>query len=203
MSVDRNAKIIAKIADNNAELSFVKELFELGADVAWLNTAHQDEEDTLGVMKTIREVSDEIPILIDTKGPEIRTKNIEEPIEFTTGEEFIMTGDESVSGDKVVCVDYSNFTEEIPVGTEILIDDGEFQCEVKSKDGAKLICVAGNDGKVKKKKSVNVPSVHISLPALSEKDKGFVHFCAKNDVDYIIHSFIRSKADIDEIKDAK
>ena len=82
-----------------------------------------------------------------------------------------------------------------------MIDDGEFECEVKSKDGSKLICVAKNDGKVKKKKSVNVPSVHIDLPALSEKDKGFIHFCAKNNVDYVIHSFVRSKADIDEINE--
>jgi len=200
MAADRNAKIIAKIADNNCEPEFLKDLFDLGADVAWLNTAHQDEDDTLMVMGKIRELSDEIPILIDTKGPEIRTKNIEEPVELTAGEEFVITGDESVTGDKVICVDYANFAAEIPVGTEILIDDGEFSCEVKEVKDNQLICIAGNDGKVKKKKSVNVPSVHISLPALSEKDTGFVHFCAKNNVDYIIHSFIRNKGDIDDIK---
>jgi len=197
----RNAKIVGKIADNNAEPEFIKALFEKGVDVSWLNTAHQDEAATLEVMEKIRAVSTDVPILIDTKGPEIRTKNIENPIEVKSGEEFIITGDLSVTGEKVVFAAYENLHAEVPVGTQILIDDGEFACTVKSIDGTKLVCVAGNDGKIKNKKSINIPGVHIELPALSEKDKGFVHFCAKNDVDYITHSFVRSKKDIDEIKE--
>ena len=197
----RNAKIVGKIADNNAEPEFIKALFEKGVDVSWLNTAHQDEAATLEVMEKIRAVSTDVPILIDTKGPEIRTKNIENPIELKAGEEFIITGDLSVTGEKVVFAAYENLHAEVPVGTQILIDDGEFACTVKSIEGTKLVCVAGNDGKIKNKKSINIPGVHIELPALSEKDKGFVHFCAKNDVDYITHSFVRSKKDIDEIKE--
>lgn len=197
----RNAKIVGKIADNNAEPDFIKALFETGVDVAWLNTAHQDEPATLEVMEKIRAVSTDVPILIDTKGPEIRTKNIEEPVELKSGDEFIVTGDLSVTGDKVIFAAYENLAAEVPVGSMILIDDGEFACTVKSVDGTKLVCVAGNDGKIKNKKSINIPGVHIELPALSEKDKGFVHFCAKNDVDYITHSFVRGKKDIDEIKE--
>jgi pyruvate kinase len=106
-----------------------------------------------------------------------------------------------VTGEKIVYAAYENLAGEVPVGSMILIDDGEFACEVKSIDGTKLICVAGNDGKIKNKKSINIPGVHIELPALSEKDKGFVHFCAKHDIDYITHSFVRSKKDIDEIKE--
>jgi len=81
MGTHRSAKIIGKIADNNSEVEFIKQLFDNGVDVAWLNTAHQDEADTLGVIERIRSVSNDVPILIDTKGPEIRTKNIEDPIE--------------------------------------------------------------------------------------------------------------------------
>ncbi len=201
MNTLRNAKIVGKIADNNAEPDFIKALFDTGVDVAWFNTAHQDEAATLEVLKKVREFSDEVPVLIDTKGPEIRTKNIEEPIEVKAGEEFIITGDLSVTGDKVVFAAYENLAAEVPVGTMILIDDGEFACNVKSIEGTKLICVAGNDGKIKNKKSINIPGVHIELPALSEKDKGFVHFCAKNEIDYITHSFVRNKKDIDEIKE--
>lgn len=197
----RNAKIVGKIADNNAEPDFIKALFETGVDVSWLNTAHQDEPSTLEVIEKIRAISTDVPILIDTKGPEIRTKNIENPIELNAGEEFVITGDLSVTGEKVIYTAYENLAGEVPVGSMILIDDGEFACEVKSIDGTKLICVAGNSGKIKNKKSINIPGVHIELPALSEKDKGFVHFCAKNDVDYITHSFVRSKKDIDEIKE--
>lgn len=197
----RNAKIIGKIADNKSEVAFIKSLFDNGVDVAWLNTAHQDEADTIPVLERIRSISLDVPILIDTKGPEIRTKNIETPIEVVTGEEFIITGDLSVTGGKVVYAAYENLAAEVPVGTQILIDDGEFGCTVKAVEGTKLICVAGNDGKIKNKKSINIPGVHIELPALSEKDKGFVHFCAKHDIDYIIHSFVRNKKDIFEIKD--
>lgn len=197
----RNAKIVGKIADNNAEPDFIKALFDKGVDVAWLNTAHQDEPATLEVMNKIRAISTDVPILIDTKGPEIRTKNIENPIEVSAGEEFIITGDLSATGEKVVYAAYENLANEVPVGTQILIDDGEFACIVKSVEGTKLICVAESNGKIKNKKSINIPSIHIQLPALSEKDKGFVHFCAKNDVDYITHSFVRSKKDIDEIKE--
>lgn len=197
----RNAKIVGKIADNNSEVDFIRALFDKGVDVAWLNTAHQDEPATFEVIKKIREVSTDVPILIDTKGPEIRTKNIENPIEVTAGEEFIITGDLSVTGEKVVFAAYENLAAEVPVGTQILIDDGEFACTVKSVEGTKLVCVAESNGKIKNKKSINIPSVHIQLPALSEKDRGFVHFCAKNDVDYITHSFVRNKKDIDEIKE--
>jgi pyruvate kinase len=197
----RNAKIVGKIADNNSEPDFVRALFDKGVDVAWLNTAHQDEPATLEVINKIRAISTDVPILIDTKGPEIRTKNIENPIEVSTGEEFIITGDLSVTGEKIVYAAYENLANEVPAGTQILIDDGEFACTVKAVEGSKLICVAESNGKIKNKKSINIPSVHIQLPALSEKDKGFVHFCAKNDVDYITHSFVRSKSDIDEIKE--
>lgn len=197
----RNAKILGKIADNNSEIEYIRSLFEKGVDVAWLNTAHQGEEDAIGVVQRIREISTDVPILIDTKGPEIRTKNVEEPIEVTKDEEFVITGDLSVTGDKVVHAAYENLSAEVPVGTQILIDDGKFGCVVKEVQGTKLICVAEMDGKIKNKKSINIPGVHIKLPALSEKDRGFVHFCAKNDIDYVIHSFVRNKEDIFEIKD--
>jgi len=200
MGTHRSAKIIGKIADNNSEVDFIKNLFANGVDVAWLNTAHQGEEDALGVVDRIRSISTDVPILIDTKGPEIRTKNVEAPIEVAAGEEFIITGDLSVTGEKVVHAAYENLAAEVPVGTQILIDDGKFACVVKTVDGTKLVCVAETSGVIKNKKSINIPGVHIELPALSDKDKGFVHFCAKHEIDYIIHSFIRNKEDIFEIK---
>ncbi len=201
MGTHRSAKIIGKIADNNAEIEFITKLFEHGVDVAWLNTAHQGEEEALMVVDRIRSISTDVPILIDTKGPEIRTKNVETPLELTAGEEFIITGDLSVTGEKVVHAAYENLAAEVPVGTQILVDDGKFGCVVKSIDGTKLVCVAETNGVIKNKKSINIPGVHIELPALSEKDKSFVHFCAKHEIDYVIHSFVRNKADIDEIKE--
>ena len=108
MGTHRSAKIIGKIADNNSEVEYIKSLFDNGVDVAWLNTAHQGEEEALGVVERIRSVSTDVPILIDTKGPEIRTKNIEQPITVTKDETFIITGDLSVTGEKMVKVEKEN-----------------------------------------------------------------------------------------------
>jgi pyruvate kinase len=196
----RKTKILAKIADNRSEVDFLKSLFAAGADVAWINTAHQDETATIDVVKRIREVSTIVPIAIDTKGPEVRTKDVGAPIEVAKGDHIIFSGDPSCTGEKVVHVTYSNFHKEVPVGEVILYDDALIETVVVEKLAKGIKCVVNNSGLIKNKKSLNVPNVHINLPALSEKDKGFIHFCAKNNIDFITHSFMRSRADIAEIR---
>lgn len=197
----RKSKIVAKIADNNSEVTFLKSLFEAGADVAWLNTAHQDEEATLGVIERIKMVNPNIPILIDTKGPEVRTKNVETPFEVKAGDHITFTGDASVTGHNVVHVTYVNFHNEVPVGEIITYDDASIETVVQEKTETGIKCLVKNGGIIKNKKSLNIPNVHIELPALTDKDKGFIHFCARHNVDFIIHSFMRNKADVMEIKD--
>jgi pyruvate kinase len=106
---ERKTKIVAKIADNRCEPAFLESLFNAGADVAWLNTAHQGEAETIDVIKKIRSVTQNIPIMIDTKGPEVRTKEVAAPIEVKKGDHIIITGDASfkgAAGDKVVLVSY-------------------------------------------------------------------------------------------------
>jgi len=201
MKPQKRAKILAKIADNRAEPAFLKSLFDAGADVAWLNTAHQDEPATIDVINKIRAITEEIPIMIDTKGPEVRTKGLAQPIEVNAGDSLIFTGDSSYTGPNVVQVTYENFHNEIPVGESVLYDDASIETIVEEKLEKGIRCVVKSKGLIKNKKSLNIPNVHIKLPALSEKDKSFMHFCAKHNVDYIIHSFVRTKEDIFEIKD--
>lgn len=200
MSHTRKAKIVAKIADNRSEPEFLKSLFDAGADVAWLNTAHQGEPETIDVVNKIRAITTTMPIMIDTKGPEVRTKDVEKPIEIKKGDHIVFTGDDTFTGPNVVRVTYKNFHNEIPVGEVITYDDAliEFVVEEKLPKGIK--CVVNNAGLLKNKKSLNVPNVHIDLPALSEKDKGFIHFCAKHNIDFIAHSFVRNKKDLMEIQ---
>ena len=201
MDILRKAKIVAKIADNKSEVEFLKTIFESGADVAWLNTAHQDESSTLEVINRIRQVSSAIPIMIDTKGPEVRTKNVEEPIPVKAGDIVSFTGDLSFVGHNVIHVTYPKFHLEVPIGTSILYDDASIEMVVEEKTKKTLVCVVKNSGTLKNKKSLNIPNVHISLPALTEKDKSFIHFCAKHNIDYIAHSFVRNKKDLFEIRD--
>ncbi len=201
MNKSRKTKILAKIADNRSEHVFLKSIFDAGADIAWLNTAHQDEPSTLEVMNKIKSITTEIPIMIDTKGPEVRIKNLTTPFEVKSGDHVTFSGDLSYTGDNVVHVSYSNFHNEIPVGTSILYDDAIIETIVVEKLEKGLRCIVKSKGFIKNKKSLNIPGVHIKLPALSDKDKSFIHFCAKHDVDFIIHSFVRTKEDIFEIKD--
>jgi pyruvate kinase len=139
--------------------------------------------------------------MIDTKGPEVRIKNLTTPFEVNAGDHITFTGDHTLTGHNVVHVSYENFHNEIPVGTSILYDDASIETVVVEKIGNGLKSVVKSKGLIKNKKSLNIPGVHIHLPALSEKDKSFMHFCAKHDVDFIIHSFVRTKEDIFEIKE--
>ena len=197
----RKSKIIAKIADNNASPEYLKQLIDAGIDVMWLNTAHQGEEEAMKVIEDIREASDQkMCILLDTKGPETRTKGIESPMNITKGEHVIFTGDLSYTGENIIGVDYPNFHNEIPVGELISYDDNSVSFIVEEIVDRGLKCIVKNDGIIKSKKSLNVPNVHINLPSLTPKDIGFIHFCAKHDVDFIIHSFVRNIQDLNDIK---
>ncbi len=198
----RKSKIIAKIADNNAAPEYLKSLIDAGVDVMWLNTAHQGEEEAIKVVEDIRAVSDQkMCILLDTKGPETRTKGIETPMEIKKGQYVIFTGDLEQKGDNVIGVDYPNFHNEIPVGELISYDDNSVSFIVEEIVSNGIKCVVKNDGIIKSKKSLNVPNVHINLPSLTPKDISFVHFCAKNNIDFIIHSFVRNVQDLNDIKE--
>lgn len=202
----RKSKIIAKIADNNAAPEYLKSLIDAGIDVMWLNTAHQGEEEAIKVVEDIRAVSDQkMCILLDTKGPETRTKGIESPLEIKKGEYVIFSGDLSQIAarvnDKVIGVDYPNFHNEIPVGELISYDDNSVSFIVEEIVDNGIKCIVKNDGIIKSKKSLNVPGVHINLPSLTPKDVSFIHFCAKNNIDFIIHSFVRNIQDLNDIKE--
>lgn len=200
MIIERKSKIVGKIADNKSEVDFLKMLFDTGVDVAWLNTAHQDEADTLAVMDRIKSVNPNMPILIDTKGPEVRTKDVANPLTVSAGDYIIFSGDLGATGENIVHVSYENFHKEIPVGEEVLYDDASIGLVVEEILENGIKCKVKNAGVIKNKKSLNVPNVHIHLPALSAKDVGFMHFCAKHNVDFIIHSFVRNVDDLNEIK---
>ena len=192
----RKTKIIATISNKSCEPSFLERLFNAGINVVRLNTAHMTHEDALEVINNTRKVSDKIAILIDTKGPEIRTCKSDSPIKVKHGDTIRIIGDSTKkSTDGLLCVSYDNFVHDIPVGSSIMIDDGCLALAVMDKDDNNLYCHVENDGIIGEKKSVNIPSVHVKLPALSEKDIGFIKFAAENDVDFIAHSFVRNKED--------
>ncbi|WP_413847781.1 pyruvate kinase [Desulfobacula sp.] len=195
--IRRNTKIIATISNLNCSQEFIKGLFWAGMNVVRLNTAHMTHDDALQVIKNIRQVAIKIGILLDTKGPEIRTCDNDKPLFVKYGDIIKIKGapEERSKGD-VICVSYEQFVKDVPMGSSILIDDGYIALAVMEKTDEYLICYVENDGVINARKSINIPSVHVKLPALSEKDKGFIRFAADHRLDFIAHSFVRNKNDV-------
>src|SRR6056297_2781923 len=190
-------KIVATISDRNADEAFIRSLYEEGMNVVRLNTAHQVPDQTLKVVEATRKVSDKIALLLDTKGPEVRTTQAAEDIHLSQGEEIRVEGNPgALSTPECIHLTYEKFADEVPEGSLVLIDDGEVELKVKRKEGNQLVCEVNNSGVVKSRKSVNVPNVTLSLPSVSEKDYNYIQFAIEHDLDFIAHSFVRSKEDV-------
>jgi pyruvate kinase len=179
-------------------------LYSRGVNVARLNTAHQTPEATIEVIKAVHAVGEDIAVLVDTKGPEIRTAMKQAaPIPVKKGETVIVRADgkDAETTAEAIQVNYEGFVNDVPVGTSILIDDGYLELVVREKDSEKLTCEVMNDSEIKKKKSVNVPGVPIQLPSVTERDRSFIKMSCANGVDFIAHSFVRNKQDVLDVQE--
>ena len=196
-------KIVATISDKRCEVDFIRQLYQEGMNVVRMNSAHLQREGFLRIINNVREVSHRIAILIDTKGPEVRTTIAEnDSILLKTGDTVKVTGDvDLVSTKDCIAVNYPHFVRDLHVGDDILIDDGEIDLKVVTKDDNFLICTVLNDGKLGSRKSVNVPGVRINLPSLTPKDKENILFAIEQNLDFIAHSFVRSKQDLLDIQE--
>ena len=190
----KQTKIICTIADNRCDQAFIRELFDAGMNVARLNTAHLSLQDADRILANIRAVSGRIGVLIDTKGPEVRTCEMKEPLSIKVGD-LVNISDKS-SPENGFKVSYEDFVEDVPLGSAILIDDGEIQLSSVEKKNGLLVCRAENDGEIKNKKSVNIPNVELGLPALTEKDAEFIDWATRNEIEFIAHSFVRNRDDV-------
>ncbi|PCK08717.1 MAG: pyruvate kinase [Alteromonadaceae bacterium] len=201
--MSKQTKIVATVSDLKGDVEFIGELYKRGVNVIRLNTAHQTPEDTRKVIENVRKVSEKLAVLVDTKGPEMRTNlKIEKDLEIRTGEKVIFRSDglDVATTASAVQVNYLGFVQDVPVGARILIDDGLLELEVDSKDDEALYTTALNNGKIKKKKSVNVPGVEIRLPSVTERDKTFIEMAIEARVDFIAHSFVRNKQDVLDVQ---
>ena len=200
----KKTKIICTISDINCDVEFIKELYSNGMNVARINSAHATIEGAQKIVNNVRAVSDKIAILVDTKGPEVRLTAMESSAGFAAnaGDMVeIRNGKDCYSGPDVLYTNCETFVQDVPAGADILVDDGSIELKVTMKDETALTCRVMNSGVIKGKKSVNVPNVHISLPALTEKDRMFVKWAVDADIDFIAHSFVRTKQDLIEIQE--
>lgn len=195
--IDKRTKIVATISDKNCDPGFLLSLFEAGLDVVRVNSAHLDEEGVKKIVANVRSVSDKIAILLDTKGPEIRTTVCDEPIRFKRGESVIIAGNAAEkTSHSVINVNYRDIAKYVPEGSNILIDDGEIEIRIMKREGDTLCGIMENDGTLGSRKTVNIPQVRINLPSVSKRDLGFIDLAVKLDIEFIAHSFVRNKEDV-------
>ena len=157
----KQTKIVATISDQRCDVDFIKQLFDAGMNVVRMNTAHLGREGAEKLINNVRTVSNRIAILMDTKGPEVRTTVLAEPIPFKAGDRV----------KECISVSYPHFVKDLNVDGHILIDDGDLELVVVEKTPDYLLCEVQNEATLGSRKSVNVPGVRINLPSLTEKDR--------------------------------
>ena len=197
----KQTKIVASISDRRCSEDFIRQLFDAGMNVIRMNTAHATPEGIKEIIRNVRKVSRHIGILIDTKGPEVRTTACKQPITYKTGDVVKIFGrPEMDSEHDIVNLSYVNFADDVHEGDQILFDDGALAMKVIGINGPAVIAQVQNDGVLGSRKSVNVPGVHIDLPALTEKDVQNINLAIDEDIDFIAHSFVRNSADVNAVQ---
>ena len=198
----KQTKIVCSISDFRCDVEFLRKLFFAGMNVVRMNTAHATIEGMTQVINNVRTVSPHIGILIDTKGPEVRSTTVKEPIQYKTGDVVKVFGrPEMETTHDIVNVSYKDFCSDVHEGDHILFDDGALDMLVMENTGPMIVAQVQNDGVLGARKSVNVPGVHIDLPAITEKDRRNILFAIEQDIDFIAHSFVRSAADVKAVQD--
>ena len=204
----KKTKIVCTIGPKTESVEKLTELVNAGMNVMRLNFSHGDYEEHGTRIANFREVMDKVgkqlAILLDTKGPEIRTIKLEggNDVDLVAGQEFTFTTDTSVVGNKeTVAVTYAGFAADLNVGNTILVDDGLIEMEVISTTETEVKCKVLNNGALGENKGVNLPGVSVQLPALSEKDKNDLKFGCEQGVDFVAASFIRKASDVKEIRE--
>ncbi|PSA92713.1 pyruvate kinase [Bacillus atrophaeus] len=204
----RKTKIVCTIGPASESIEMLTNLMEAGMNVARLNFSHGDFEEHGARIKNIREASKKlgknVGILLDTKGPEIRTREMENgAIELVAGTELTVTMDEVLGTPEKISVTYEGLADDVQKGSTILLDDGLIGLEVLEvhADKREIKTKVLNSGTLKNKKGVNVPGVSVNLPGITEKDARDITFGIEQGVDFIAASFVRRSTDVLEIRE--
>ena len=201
----RRTKIICTLGPAVDSEDMIRTLIRTGMDAARFNFSHGSHPEHLARLNMLKAVRDAmgrpVATLLDTKGPEIRIKSFEtKTITLEPGDPFTLTTEDLVGNQERVSVTYLQLHQELSPGQEILIDDGLVAIRVERIEGTNIICVVENGGTLSANKSINIPGVHIQLPALTEKDVEDIRFGVENDFDFIAASFVRRAADVEAVR---
>jgi len=201
----RKTKIVCTIGPACASEDMLRKMMLEGMNVARLNFSHgthEDHKEKSDMIKRIRKELDlPVAILLDTKGPEIRTGKLENgTAELKAGHEVVLTTEEIIGNAKRVSVTYKNLPRNLSAGNTLMVDDGLIELKVKEVAGTKIKCEIISGETLKDSKSINVPGIAIDMPYMSDKDKGDIQFAVENDLDFIALSFVRTAQDVKDVR---
>ncbi|MBA4495284.1 pyruvate kinase [Paenactinomyces guangxiensis] len=201
----RKTKIVCTIGPASEDVETLKQLIEHGMNVARLNFSHGSHQEHGARIQNIRQAAWEtgktISILLDTKGPEIRTGDLKDPsVDLVAGQQITLTTEQILGDAGRISVSYTGLPGDVYPGATILIDDGLIGLTVERIEGTEIICKIANGGTLKSRKGVNIPGVQINLPGITEKDAQDILFGIEQGVDFIAASFVRKPQDVLEIR---
>ena len=202
----KKTKIICTMGPNTNDESLMRKLVQSGMDIARFNFSHGDHEEQKMIMDMLKKIRDEegkpIAILLDTKGPEIRTGILKDgkKVMLQAGNVFTLSTEDIVGDETKTSITYPGLVADVQVGSTILIDDGLIELKVKEKRDTEIVCKIVNGGELGERKGVNVPNVPVRLPAITDKDRDDLRFGVEQKVDFIAASFVRNAECILEIK---
>lgn len=201
----RKTKIVCTLGPSTDQEGVLREMMLSGMNVARFNFSHGSHAEHLKRLETLKALRTELNLpvaaLLDTKGPEIRLRNFANgPVQLKTGQEFTLTT-EDIPGDETRCsITYSELPQDVKPGNTILLDDGLVRLTVLETTSTAIRCRVENNGVMKDKKGVNVPDVRLNMPYMSQRDRDDILFGIQQGFDYIAASFVRSAADVREIR---
>ena len=201
----RKTKIICTLGPSTDKEGVLRELVANGMNVARFNFSHGSHEEHLGRLEKLKSIREELgkPVaaLLDTKGPEIRLKDFKNGTEMLeAGQMFTLTTRE-VEGTKEICsITYKDLPQDVQPGGTIMLDDGLIKLQIQTVNDTDIVCKVLNSGKIKNKKGVNVPGVHLSMPYMSQRDRDDIIFGVQQGFDFIAASFVRTAQDVYDIR---
>ena len=202
----RKTKIICTIGPSTNDMEMLRKLANAGMNIARMNMSHGDHESHGKVIKMIKTLNKELPypvaILLDTQGPEIRTGEVEIPLELNTGDIVnLYVNTSHVPEGKAIFVNYPEIIEDLNVGDKVTVDNGLINLIVESRTSTALVCEVVDGGRLGSRKHINLPGIKVRLPAITAKDKADIEFGLKEEVDFIALSFVRGPEDIRELRE--
>jgi len=201
----RKTKIICTLGPATDDDKTLEALIREGMNVARMNFSHGSHEEHAVRIRKVRELSEKlgkpVAVLLDTKGPEIRTGLLKaEKVFLKSGDLFTLYTEEKAGDEKGVSITFPELYKDVKPGAHILIDDGLISLQVQEIKGTDIICQVQNDGFISAHKGINVPDIHLNMPYMSDKDKSDILFGIEQKVDFVAASFVRAKEDVEELR---